>query len=305
MDASRRSRLLGLWSLVVYLFLYAPLVVLAAFSFNRERLTAQWRGFTLDWYARLLEHPGPDGAPQQPSRGGGGHPPRHRHRDRRRPRLSPPPLPPGRWRSTAFSTLPIVIPEIVMAASLLLLFAGVGLRLGFLSVVLAHVAFSVSYAVVVVRARLAGFDRSLEEAAMDLGGGAVADVPPSDAAGDRPRCPRRRAPRLRALDRRLRDHVVRGRRRLDDAAPPDLLDGEERHLAGDQRRFHRAPRGDRPPPLRRLAARAGGPGSARPRSPGSSASPSSGRRSSSSGPPPPRAASSTSSSGRATCPRRR
>ena len=65
----------------------------------------------------------------------------------------------------------MVIPEIVMAASLLLLFAALGLRLGFLTVVLAHVAFSVSYAVVVVRARLAGFDRSLEEAALDLGAG--------------------------------------------------------------------------------------------------------------------------------------
>ena len=64
-----------------------------------------------------------------------------------------------------------MVPEIVLASSLLLLFAAIGLKLGFVSIVLAHVAFSVSYAVVVVRARLAGFDRSLEEAAMDLGAG--------------------------------------------------------------------------------------------------------------------------------------
>src|SRR5215813_6657748 len=74
----------------------------------------------------------------------------------------------------ALVTLPIVVPEIVLASSLVLLFAAVGLRLGFLTVILAHVGFSVSYAVVVVRARLAAFDRSLEEAAMDLGAGPLA-----------------------------------------------------------------------------------------------------------------------------------
>jgi len=170
-DAARRSRLLGLWSLAVYLFLYAPLVVLAAFSFNRERLTAQWRGFTLDWYARLLDNTQVLTALRNSllvaaaatllatAIGTAAALAFHRHRFRRQAALD------------GLLTLPIVIPEIVMAASLLLLFAGVGLRLGFLTIVLAHVAFSVSYAVVVVRVRLAGFDRSLEEAAMDLGAG--------------------------------------------------------------------------------------------------------------------------------------
>ncbi len=171
MQAARRSRLLGLWSLAVYLFLYAPLAVLAAFSFNRERLTAQWRGFTLDWYARLLANTQVLAALRNSllvatvatvlatAIGTAAALAFHRHRFRREGALE------------ALLTLPMVIPEIVMAASLLLLFAGLGLRLGFLTVVLAHVAFSVSYAVVVVRARLAGFDRGLEEAAMDLGAG--------------------------------------------------------------------------------------------------------------------------------------
>jgi spermidine/putrescine transport system permease protein len=170
-DAARRVRLLGLWSLLVYLFLYAPLFVLVAFSFNRERLTAQWRGFTLDWYVRLLDNTQVLTALRNSlvvagvatllavAIGTAAALAFHRHRFRRQAALD------------GLLTLPIVIPEIVMAASLLLLFAGIGLRLGFLSVVLAHVAFSVSYAVVVVRARLAGFDRSLEEAAMDLGAG--------------------------------------------------------------------------------------------------------------------------------------
>jgi spermidine/putrescine transport system substrate-binding protein/spermidine/putrescine transport system permease protein len=170
-DAARRSRLLGVWSLAVYVFLYAPLVVLAAFSFNRERLTAQWRGFTVDWYLRLLANTQVLTALRNSlivatvatvlatAIGTAAALAFHRHRFRRQGALD------------SLLTLPIVIPEIVMAASLLLLFAGIGLRLGFLTVVLAHVAFSVSYAVLVVRARLAGFDRSLEEAAMDLGAG--------------------------------------------------------------------------------------------------------------------------------------
>jgi spermidine/putrescine transport system permease protein len=171
MDAARRGRLLGVWSLLVYAFLYAPLAVLAAFSFNRERLTATWRGFTLDWYVRLLDNMQVLSALRNSLViafvatavatviGTAAALAFHRHRFRRQAAFD------------GLVMLPMVIPEIVMASSLLLLFAALGLGLGFLTVVLAHVAFSVSYAVVVVRARLAGFDRSLEEAAMDLGAG--------------------------------------------------------------------------------------------------------------------------------------
>jgi spermidine/putrescine transport system permease protein len=166
-------RLLGAWSLLVYAFLYAPLAVLAAFSFNRERLTATWRGFTLEWYVRLLGDTRILSALRNSllvavaatvlatTIGTAAALAFHRHRFRRQAVLD------------GLVTLPMVIPEIVMASSLLLLFAALGLRLGFVTVILAHVAFSVSYAVVVVRARLAGFDRSLEEASMDLGAGPV------------------------------------------------------------------------------------------------------------------------------------
>jgi spermidine/putrescine transport system permease protein len=165
------SRALGLFAAGAYLFLYAPILVLVAFSFNRGRLTAAWEGFTLGWYARLLDNVqvltslrnsllvafaatilctviGTAAALAL-----------HRHRFRRQGAVE------------ALVTLPIVVPEIVLASSLVLLFAAAGLGLGFTSVILAHVSFAVSYAVVVVRARLAGFDKSLEEAAMDLGAG--------------------------------------------------------------------------------------------------------------------------------------
>jgi spermidine/putrescine transport system permease protein len=167
----RRGRGLGALAAAVYLFLYAPLVVLVAFSFNRGRLSAAWDGFTLEWYARLAANP-----PLLASLRNtltvaviatavatvlatAGALALHRHRFRRAGALE------------AAIVLPMAVPEIVLAASLLLLFAALQLRLGLLTLVLAHVGFSVSYAVVVVRARLAGFDRGLEEAAMDLGAG--------------------------------------------------------------------------------------------------------------------------------------
>jgi len=168
------GRGLALFSLGVYLFLYAPLFVLAVFSFNEGRLAATWEGFTLDWYRKLLHNRqvlsalrnslivGTAATLLATAAGTAAALAFHRWRFRRQGALD------------ALVTLPIAIPEIVLASSLLLLFAGLGLRLGFLTVVLAHLAFCVSYAVVVVKARLAGFDRSLEEAAMDLGAGPAA-----------------------------------------------------------------------------------------------------------------------------------
>jgi spermidine/putrescine transport system permease protein len=170
-DSSRgSSRGLALWSLLVYLFLYAPLLVLAAFSFNKGRLTASWEGFTLDWYRKLLDNQqvlsalrnsllvGFAATAVATVVGTAAALAFHRWRFRRQGELD------------ALVTLPIVVPEIVLASSLLLSSpARPPPRL--LTVILAHVAFCVSYAVVVVKARLAGFDRSLEEAAMDLGAG--------------------------------------------------------------------------------------------------------------------------------------
>jgi spermidine/putrescine transport system permease protein len=163
------ARALLLVSLLAYAFLYAPILVLVAFSFNRARLASVWQGFTLDWYVTLLSDAQILAALRNSlvvavcatvlttAIATAAALAFHRRRFRRQAVLD------------AALTLPIVVPEIVMASSLVLLFAAVGLRLGFLSVILAHVGFSVSYAVVVVRARLAGLDHSLEEAAMDLG----------------------------------------------------------------------------------------------------------------------------------------
>ena len=171
MRARGGARALALFSLGAYVFLYAPILVLVAFSFNRGRLTAAWEGFTLGWYLKLLD----DVQVLTSLRnslvvafaatvictvlGTAAALALHRHRFRRQAAVE------------AMVTLPIVVPEIVLASSLVLLFAAAGLGLGFTTVILAHVSFAVSYAVVVVRARLAGFDKSLEEAAADLGAG--------------------------------------------------------------------------------------------------------------------------------------
>ena len=75
----------------------------------------------------------------------------------------------GRGATNMLIFLPMASPEIVLGASLLTLFLSVNVNLGFWTIVIAHVMFCISYVVVTVKARLIGFDRHLEEAAMDLG----------------------------------------------------------------------------------------------------------------------------------------
>ena len=74
----------------------------------------------------------------------------------------------GRSATNLFIFLPMATPEIVMGSSLLALFLNYGVPLGFTTILIAHVMFNISFVVVTVRARLAGQDRHLEEAAMDL-----------------------------------------------------------------------------------------------------------------------------------------
>ena len=74
----------------------------------------------------------------------------------------------GRGATNLLIFLPMATPEIVMGSSLLTLFLNLGVPLGFTTILIAHVMFNVSYVVVTVRARLVGFDRHLEEAALDL-----------------------------------------------------------------------------------------------------------------------------------------
>lgn len=152
-----------------YAFLHIPLVALVLFSFNRSRLSAEWTGFTLDWFSRLATRPDITrafklslqvatistilatilGTLMALALG--------RLVTRRR-RLA-----------EALLYLPIVTPEIVAGISLLILFTAVGVKLGIGTVIIAHTALSLPFVAVVVLARLAGMDRVLEEAALSLG----------------------------------------------------------------------------------------------------------------------------------------
>jgi spermidine/putrescine transport system permease protein len=153
----------------VYAFLHLPILVLVAFSFNASKFSASWVGFTFDWYYRLLERPDILRGLKASLIVGGASTvvsavlgtlvalalARHRFR--------------GRTAFEGFLYVPIVTPEIVVGISLLILFALVKIPLGLTTIVIAHVAFSLSFVVIVVLARLEGMDQNLEEAAMILG----------------------------------------------------------------------------------------------------------------------------------------
>jgi spermidine/putrescine transport system permease protein len=157
-----------LWSAAIaaYVFLYAPLAIVVAYSFNDSRLNAEWMGFTFAWYQKLFQNERMLGAA---------------------------------WNSlviavvtsivsTVLGTMagyalyrfktrllpilvlaPIAIPEILMGVSLLIFFVMLNLTLGMVSIILSHIAFCIGFVAIVVRSRLAGMDESLTEAARDLG----------------------------------------------------------------------------------------------------------------------------------------
>jgi spermidine/putrescine transport system permease protein len=167
--SGRFPRWLGVLVGLVYLFLHLPLLVLMAFSFNASRFSVEWTGFTLGWYRALLERPDILSGLRVSLLVGllstliatvlgtllALALARYRFR--------------GRTVVESLLYVPLVTPEIVVGISLLILFAGLKLALGIATIVIAHVAFSISFVTVVVLARLAGMDRHLEEAALTLG----------------------------------------------------------------------------------------------------------------------------------------
>ena len=171
----------------------------------------------------------------------------------------------GRRATNLLIILPMATPEIVIGAALLSMFVlppfNEVFTLGFQTLLVAHIMFSISFVVVVVRSRLIGFDRSLEEAAADLGRPAADDVPdghPAPAgAGDR----RRRAAGVRPLARRLR-HLEPQLRVDRDLPPLHLRRQPPRHPRTGQRPGDDALRGHRrrhrPGPVAAAAGRAHG-----------------------------------------------
>lgn len=153
----------------MYAFLYLPIVILVVFSFNASRIGTVWAGATLAWYARLMRDTSVQSAMNNSlivavvstllSTVIGTFAAFGLSRSRFR----------GQRGFEGVLLLPIVVPDIVMAISLVLFYVVIHLPLGLTSVIIGHVVFNLSFVAVVVRARLHGFDRLLEEAAMDLG----------------------------------------------------------------------------------------------------------------------------------------
>jgi putrescine transport system permease protein len=151
-------------------FLYLPILLLVIYSFNASRLVTVWGGFSLQWYAALFRNQqlldavwvtlkvaattstlalvlgtlaGVVLVRTGPFR--------------------------GRTLFAGLVFAPLVMPEVILGLSLLLLFVAVEVSRGFWTIVIAHTTFALCYVAVVVQSRLLSFDRSLEEAAMDLG----------------------------------------------------------------------------------------------------------------------------------------
>ena len=163
------KRVLTLHGLLSYIFLYAPIVILMVFSFNASKFaSATWRGFTLNWYLELFQDEALGSALKNSLYIGFVSTlvstifgtmvslAMERHKF---------------WGKLAFDAmlyLPIIIPDIAMAVMLLLFFVLAKLPLGRYTIIISHIAFNISFVAVVVRARLAQFDMTLEEAAQDL-----------------------------------------------------------------------------------------------------------------------------------------
>jgi len=163
------DRLLAINGWLIFAFLYLPIIFVVAFSFSASSNVGVWGGFTLDWYDRMFQNSqmmnalrnslwvalwstiiatvlGTAAALAL---------------DRYKRWL-------GRGPFDAVLYLPIIIPDVTMAVMLLLWFTQIGIGLGKETIILAHIAFNISFVAIVVRARLSHMDASIEEAASDL-----------------------------------------------------------------------------------------------------------------------------------------
>ena len=166
-----RRYVLTVYAALALVYLFLPIAIVILFSFNNPagRFNYTWQGFTFKNWTHPFNYPGLQGALTLSIKiallsslvatvlGTMIALALVRYQFR------------GRGLTNLLIFMPMTTPEVVMGASLLALFVGRGIVLGFLTIFIAHVMFNISYVVVTVKARLVGFDRHLEEAAMDLG----------------------------------------------------------------------------------------------------------------------------------------
>lgn len=169
MSEKKPSLWLRLTALIIFAYIYVPILILIVFSFNSQKLNIQWEGFTLHWYYELFQDQEVMIAVKNSliiafvstivSTVIGTFAALALQRYRF----------PGYTFSESTLYIPVIIPEVVMGISLLAFFALIKFSLGLTTITLAHIAFNIPFVALVVRARLHGFDKSIEEAAMDLG----------------------------------------------------------------------------------------------------------------------------------------
>jgi spermidine/putrescine transport system permease protein len=166
-----RDVLLGVWSVGALVYLFIPIAIVILFSFNdpKGRFNITWEGFTLDHWLHPFAVEGLGAALKNSLLIAAISTTlalvlgvfmalalvRHSFR--------------GRSTTDFFVFLPLATPEVVLGASLLGLFLTMGFATGFVTIVIAHTMFNVSYVVVTIKARLQGMDTHIEEAAADLG----------------------------------------------------------------------------------------------------------------------------------------
>jgi spermidine/putrescine transport system permease protein len=160
---------LGMWNILFLAFLYLPIVVLIAYSFNANRMVLIWNGFSLEWYAKAFSNEAIQDAVINSlivatvatafataiatigalvlARGGSFK---------------------GKTMSLGLITLPLMVPEIVTAVAMLIFFAAIGMNWGLGNVIIAHITFCIPFAFMPIRARLEGMDTTQEQAARDL-----------------------------------------------------------------------------------------------------------------------------------------
>ena len=154
-------------SALVLVYLYVPVVVLIAYSFNANRTATVWTQVSLDWYGRVFVNPSIQAAAINSlilalcAATAATILALMAALATRRSFL-------GRGPSEAVINMPLILPEIVVAVATLLLFVSLGIRLGLTAMILAHTAFCIPFAYLPIRARLEGISGTYEEAAQDL-----------------------------------------------------------------------------------------------------------------------------------------
>ena len=129
---------------IIFIFLYAPIVVLVVFSFNDSKSRGRWGGFTLKWYADLLKSSEIRSALYYMGLF-------------------------GKKVMLNINYLPVLNPDIVTGIALMLLFVSMKMQLGFITMLISHITFNIPYVILSVMPKLKQMNKHLPEAALDLG----------------------------------------------------------------------------------------------------------------------------------------